>query len=345
MFQLWAAEFKEEHGRVPNVWIDRCCLDVFNIAQDLVNLPVYVACAKHFLMIVGPTFPERMWTMMELFVYEMMNGGSIEMRLLPGTDPDVFRTFDVRRCQCAEPADHERMIAVIRAAFTSVDEFNAHVTSMVDHLAKVVPADHGQTAHAQLPGPQIVNVARAGSRGRRWPQPVRACLRNALIATIVAMAITAAALCCWKGVRPLEDCLACAAQVAPRMEDDWLLVGARAFWYSGVGPFAHAVDEAGARAACAARDAALARVSGEELRLVACLVRVRSPAWVDDATNAPENQWAGGGGGGEPRQGTGSAGRARAHGSDPTQDTCVTLNSMGAGVVPCSELLAFICAR
>lgn len=65
--------FARCHGREPTFWLDKVCIDQTRVADGLRVLPVNVmACAK-MLVLLGPTYPTRLWCVWELFTLLAFN--------------------------------------------------------------------------------------------------------------------------------------------------------------------------------------------------------------------------------------------------------------------------------
>ena len=62
----WAAAFEAKHGRSPLVWFDKACLDQKDIEDQLAALPVFLAGSRTLLCVVGPTYIERIWCIIEI---------------------------------------------------------------------------------------------------------------------------------------------------------------------------------------------------------------------------------------------------------------------------------------
>merc|ERR1711953_384668 len=72
--QEWRNEFKQQNGREPTLWIDKYCIDQKNIDESLACLPVYLSCCKKLLILCGSTYLDRLWCVVELFVFIEMGG-------------------------------------------------------------------------------------------------------------------------------------------------------------------------------------------------------------------------------------------------------------------------------
>merc|ERR1712176_1440115 len=70
--QFWRKAFKERNDREPKFWIDKYCIDQDQITDSLSCLPVWLAGCKHVVAFVGPTYLERLWCVMEIFVFVEM---------------------------------------------------------------------------------------------------------------------------------------------------------------------------------------------------------------------------------------------------------------------------------
>ena len=80
------------HGREPTVWFDKACIDQRDIGENLACLPVFLAGCRKLLITCGPTWSERLWCVLELFVHLQMGKGvdDIELLLLSDKPPPSF---------------------------------------------------------------------------------------------------------------------------------------------------------------------------------------------------------------------------------------------------------------
>jgi len=85
MLQEYRKQFKVEHRREPLVWIDKICIDSTRIEDNLVCLPVFLAGCNELWAIVGNTYLQRLWCVIELFVFLEMGGELRQIKL--GTLP------------------------------------------------------------------------------------------------------------------------------------------------------------------------------------------------------------------------------------------------------------------
>jgi len=133
--QRWRSTFISQNGREPLVWLDKYCIDQSNIEADLRCLPIFLNGCKELVILCGTTYMERLWCVMELFVFAHMKGelDRIKMFQLYRSESEqedsahisnAIATFDVRQCVCFKSEDKERMFAVIGAAFGNIDRFN-----------------------------------------------------------------------------------------------------------------------------------------------------------------------------------------------------------------------------
>ncbi len=91
--QEWREEFKREHhGREPRLWIDKYCIDQNNIDESLACLPIYLAGCSKLLILCGSTYLERLWCLVEIFVFLGMGGQleNLEVQLLQRTRVPSF---------------------------------------------------------------------------------------------------------------------------------------------------------------------------------------------------------------------------------------------------------------
>ncbi|KAJ1638280.1 hypothetical protein T492DRAFT_944734 [Pavlovales sp. CCMP2436] len=142
--QEWRAEFVERNRREPLVWIDRCCILVSE--GDLRSLPIFLSGCRKLLIIAGPTFLNRLWYVVELFVFEQMHpfdfrtasnatlSSHVELRPLPGCDLAGFERFSVADAVCCVPDDGDRLRACIEISCGSIEDFNARTRQLLWRL-------------------------------------------------------------------------------------------------------------------------------------------------------------------------------------------------------------------
>merc|ERR1711933_85609 len=134
-FQDWRFSFAAEHGREPNIWFDKACIDQNDVQADLRGLPIFLYGCKELLILCGPTYLQRLWCVVELFTFVHIGGKLHQIKMVPlcrdaagEEDRDaILRTienFDAEQCACFDPSDKERMLEIIVAAFGCMESFN-----------------------------------------------------------------------------------------------------------------------------------------------------------------------------------------------------------------------------
>ena len=132
----WAEQFKEQEGRYPSIWLDKACIDQQDISNDLLCLPIFLAGCDTLLIIAGRTYAQRLWCIMEVFVFLKM-GGDIHritiLRIDAGDEDekheeyeanDLFDKVDVSKCECFLEKDRQRLMGIIEQGFGEFDDFN-----------------------------------------------------------------------------------------------------------------------------------------------------------------------------------------------------------------------------
>ena len=103
-------------------------------------LPVFLAGCKRLFIVCGPSYLDRMWCVLELFVFIQMGGKveDVELAFIPpdDDDPDTraltlleffesrFEEFDVANAQCFDPLQKDRLLSIVEAGFGGLDGFN-----------------------------------------------------------------------------------------------------------------------------------------------------------------------------------------------------------------------------
>ena len=110
----------------PTIWLDKACIPQTDIDASLAVLPIFLAGCQQLLVILGPSYPTRLWCVMELFVFLRMGGQRSDMvvKLLDESAEAGLRRFDAAKARCYHDVDRQKLLAVIEAAFGSFQPFN-----------------------------------------------------------------------------------------------------------------------------------------------------------------------------------------------------------------------------
>ena len=139
----WGADYvPPSGGQDVVVWWDRACIQVepSQLSQALSCLPIYVSGCRRMVVLAGPTFPERLWCAVELFIFSELGGGLSFIDVWPFQIPssggattiaDSFHSFEVAKTQCTSDLDKDYFTSVIEAAFGGEDPFNAIVREIL----------------------------------------------------------------------------------------------------------------------------------------------------------------------------------------------------------------------
>ena len=92
----WAVEFEARYGRPPLLWFDRACLKQDDIEAQLAQLPVFLSGSRKLLVIVGPTYTERIWCIIEIFTFLRMGATTDRLELIPIADDRLAPPADIR---------------------------------------------------------------------------------------------------------------------------------------------------------------------------------------------------------------------------------------------------------
>ncbi|KAG8461605.1 hypothetical protein KFE25_001209 [Diacronema lutheri] len=133
--QSWRDAFVIAHKREPLCWYDKACIDPDHLQDQLGSLPVYLAGCKTLLALVGPTYWSRLWCVIEMFVHFEM-GASIErVQMVQFGFADGERLseseIDVTKASATDPADEERLRAVIEGSGEGPDGLNEWLRELV----------------------------------------------------------------------------------------------------------------------------------------------------------------------------------------------------------------------
>mmetsp|Transcript_23944 Transcript_23944/g.80425 ORF Transcript_23944/g.80425 Transcript_23944/m.80425 type:complete len:232 (+) Transcript_23944:1421-2116(+) len=140
--QTWGSEFRLAHDCEPLIWFDRCCIDQEQIQVGLRCLPVYLSACQDLLCLRGPSYLSRLWCVVELFVFHLINPkGTVVVRALDadadhataGQDAKLPAAFDVRSSLCTDPEDKDRLMSVIESAAgkEGIQTFNTWIEEQI----------------------------------------------------------------------------------------------------------------------------------------------------------------------------------------------------------------------
>jgi len=134
----WAARFEAEHGRPPTIWLDKGSIDQNRVAADLAGLPIYLLGCRSLVVLLGRTYCERLWCVMELFAFLQM-GGKREnvhvIRLQSRCSITNLADWKIGASLCTVEADKQRLLGVIEAAFGDHNEFNKIIREICSESA------------------------------------------------------------------------------------------------------------------------------------------------------------------------------------------------------------------
>jgi hypothetical protein len=140
--QRWRRDFAAEHGREPTVWLDKCCVNQHNMETDLRCLPLFLGGCKELVVLCGPSYLDRLWCVLELFMYGHMGSGPRALTVLPVLREDhlaadrltvqrAMEEFDMTNCQCSRSEDAARITDLFMDAFGSRANFNKAVRELI----------------------------------------------------------------------------------------------------------------------------------------------------------------------------------------------------------------------
>lgn len=136
--QEWRRSFTEREGREPRVWIDKFCIDQAAVEEDLACLPVYQAGSREVVILLGKTYLQRVWCVLELLVLSAVGFGeqNVSVFRLGASNLDHDRlldSFSVHSTQCDRPEDKCKLLATAAARFGDIDDFDKVVVKMVSN--------------------------------------------------------------------------------------------------------------------------------------------------------------------------------------------------------------------
>ena len=81
--RTWAEAFTARFGRTPLLWVDKFSLNQGNLSQGLASLPVNLAGCARLVCLLGPTYLDRLWTLLELLTFTRMGADHSALVVLP----------------------------------------------------------------------------------------------------------------------------------------------------------------------------------------------------------------------------------------------------------------------
>eukprot|EP00439_Symbiodinium_sp_Y106_P082559 s117_g22.t1 len=159
----WKSKFEESRQRAPNIWFDKCCIDLLSdqndIEADLRCLPIFLSGCSELVVFC------RLWCIVELFTFVHIGGNLHEINIIPvlrrGQEHEdrqklkaSFLNFDVMDCDCFNQEDketradldsrihhhqlsqstEEKMLDIIQTAFGDLAKFNDAVKAILDDI-------------------------------------------------------------------------------------------------------------------------------------------------------------------------------------------------------------------
>lgn len=170
--QRFREAFKVVHGREPTAWIDKICLSQRDISRYLSCLPVYMSGCRHIVLLAGPTYFMRLWTIVELFTFTEVCGedpARIAVMLFdapvpelmrpavelprqkrcacvfaavvspqspPSDDAPAWHALDVTSAQCTNAGDRDRLRAALAAGFGDLRALSEKLRTVVERACE-----------------------------------------------------------------------------------------------------------------------------------------------------------------------------------------------------------------
>merc|ERR1712150_140697 len=120
--ESWCQLFERRFHAEPKLWIDKYCINQNDLTSSLRSLPVFLAGCKRLVILWGPTYSTRLWCVLEVFVYRMMQGSASNITVIP-TDGMTFETIhaqleslSMQHIKAFSERDLDRLLGVMEAA-------------------------------------------------------------------------------------------------------------------------------------------------------------------------------------------------------------------------------------
>jgi len=150
---------------------DRLCIDQKAITESLPLLPVYLAGCNSLLILAGPTYLQRLWCWVEIFVWLEIGGDSRETVIYPLADFSLADEMDVRHATCYLPEDTDRLLSTVDAStLHGVEGFNGRVRSL---FAREFQHDASSSPLVKNASSSFRSRTESSLRTFRPPSPVR----------------------------------------------------------------------------------------------------------------------------------------------------------------------------
>ncbi len=133
--------FKEEYGRFPTFWLDKCCIDQANIKDGLKVLPINVYACNAIVVLFGKTYINRLWCVWELYTLMLFSPEEKlkdRIKILDILDEKTRETchnlktsleaFKFQDSTCFDPNEHRRLKSIIQAA--GVQKFETQIRQL-----------------------------------------------------------------------------------------------------------------------------------------------------------------------------------------------------------------------
>ena len=162
-------EYAAVKQRPALLWLDRACLDQANITESLQYLPVHLAGCKELLILAGPSYTTRMWTLLEIFVFVQMGGDLQKIRVmlihaesdtaLTTATLDAFKAIDVKLAGCTDPRHKEQILGIIETGMCA--SLRVSTSGLSLHPSSLALHDLLLLAHAEAGGSRLFLQGRA----------------------------------------------------------------------------------------------------------------------------------------------------------------------------------------
>ena len=111
-----------KHGREPTFWLDVACINQDMISDGLKVLPINLMACRQVLVLVGPSYSQRLWCMWELYILSMFNNENVMDKVHVAEHAGagvnlskVLGLFSLRNAHCFDPNEEAKLRGVIEA--------------------------------------------------------------------------------------------------------------------------------------------------------------------------------------------------------------------------------------
>ena len=139
-----AEDFRQENGRLPVVWLDKCCIEQTSqskVMDALKCLPLYLNACNTTVVLATESYFTRMWCIWELYVLFALADGEPSLKVLQLSDESAsarLRNFSLARARCFDPNQEAELRDAIDASPGGAGAFERTLQALASRLSGAV---------------------------------------------------------------------------------------------------------------------------------------------------------------------------------------------------------------